>query len=168
MVTYIQKIRNCNVAELFSVYSQSLETDRAMRYSDLDSNEGFQLASQDFYQYLSHVFFRTSGAVLAVYSSEGKYMSALRMEPYKDGYLLSGLETAPEFRRKGFGLRLVRDVILHCTEAGIRVLYSHIHKENVASRNLHISAGFSVIRDCATLIDGTFSTEYETLCCFCK
>lgn len=163
MVTYIHKIKDCNLSGIYSVYSQTLEEDRASHYRNLDTNEGFLLASQDYYQYLSQIFFQTPGAVLAVYFHEGEYASALRLEPYRDGYLLSGLETAPKSRRKGYALRLVRHVIAYCKENGIAVIYSHIHKQNTASKNLHLSAGFEVISDSATLIDGTFSTQYETL-----
>lgn len=168
MVTFHRNRTDCKISELLSVYEQSIETDRRLRYLHFDENIGFQTAAQDFYQYLSQIFFRTSGAVLAAYSDCGKYVSALRLEPYKDGYLLSGLETAPEHRRKGFARRLVTEVIVHCCEAGISRLYSHIHKQNIPSKDLHISVGFSVIRKDAVLLDGTFSDQYETLCYHCK
>ena len=168
MVTYIQKIRDCDISALFSVYSQSLEEARTLHYSRLDANEGFLLASQDYYQYLSQVFFRTPGAVLAVYSHNGEYVSALRLEPYQDGYLLNALETAPDCRGKGFGKHLVEEVIAYCRAAGIHVLYSHVDKQNVASQKLHLAVGFTVVSRNATLLDGTFSTQYETLCFFCK
>ena len=168
MVTYIQKIRDCDISALFSVYSQSLEEARTLHYLRLDANEGFLLASQDYYQYLSRVFFRTSGAILAVYSHNGKYVSALRLEPYQDGYLMNALETAPDCRGKGYGKHLVKEVITYCRAVGIQVLYSHVHKQNAVSKRLHIAAGFTVLSSNATLLDGTFSTQYETLCLFCK
>ena len=164
MVTFIHKLVNCDFAALCAVYAQSLESDRARDYPLLDAREGALLAEQDFYQYLSQVFFKTPGAVLLVYSVQGIYVSALRLEPYKDGFVLSALETCPEYRRNGFALSLVHSAVTFCDQNGIHKLYAHIQKKNIASEKLHLSAGFALLGDGATLLDGAYSSQYTTYC----
>lgn len=164
MVTFIHKLVNCDFAALCAVYAQSLESDRARDYPLLDAREGALLAEQAFYQYLSQVFFRTPGAVLVAFCVEKQYICALRLEPYKDGYLISGLETAQAYRRKGFGLQLVNAALAYCADRGVGKVYAHIHRKNKASEKLHLSAGFALLGDGATLLDGAYSSQYTTYC----
>ena len=116
-------------------------------------------AEQDFYDYLSRVFFRTPGAVYALWEGEGSYASALRLEPYKDGLILSALETAPHLRRRGYGKLLVDAVLSQFPREKI---YSHIAKDNVASRNLHEALGFRKISDHALYLDGSSDHRCDT------
>lgn len=125
--------------------------------------EGLSLpeAEQMFRQYLAEVFFTVSEAVYYVWLEKGKYLSALRLEPYRDGLLLEALETAPEQRGKGYGSALLQAVL---ETAGQVKIYSHVGKRNLASLRIHEKHGFRRISDTAVYIDGSVNDRAYTLC----
>ena len=127
------------------------------------AEEGMTLleAEQDFYGYLREVFFRTPGARYYVWTEGERYVSALRLEPYRDGWLLEALETAPEFRRKGYGRTLV-EAVLELPEYSR--IYSHIHRYNLPSLRLHEACGFQKILDYGVYIDGSVNRYTFTYC----
>ena len=127
------------------------------------AEEGLTLleAEQDFYQYLREVFFPTPGARYFVWVEEGAYVSALRLEPYGDGWLLEALETAPNHRRKGYGRRLVESVI---ALSEYERVYSHIHRKNEPSLRLHEACGFRKVLDHGVYIDGSVNRHTVTYC----
>lgn len=127
------------------------------------AEEGITLldAEQDFYQYLREVFFATPGALYFVWTEGKRYVSALRLEPYRDGWLLEALETAPEYRRKGYGRALV-EAVLEVPELGR--IYSHIHRNNLPSIGLHEACGFRKILDYGVYIDGSVNRYTFTYC----
>ena len=93
MLQVIKSIQEIRFSQIMSVYAESNICYGNKEYPQL--SEGLRLlsAEQDFYAYLRD-FFYTTGAFYAVWCVDGQYRSALRMEPYHDGYLLAGLETA--------------------------------------------------------------------------
>jgi GNAT superfamily N-acetyltransferase len=109
-------------------------------------------AEQDFRQYLREDFFKVSGAAYYVWVEDGQYISALRLEPYKDGLLLEALETTPERRRMGYAGRLIRAVL---EVEPRRPIYAHVAKRNVASLKVHGRCGFRRLLEYATYIDGS-------------
>ena len=82
-------------------------------------------------------FLHTDDARIAVWTLEGTYKTALRLEKYADGFLLSGLETAQDARRKGYAYSLLHAVIQECKNLKQCKLYSHVRKSNRASIQLH-------------------------------
>lgn len=121
-------------------------------------------AEDDFYQYLCQVFFRTKGALYAIWEEKGRYVSALRLEPYRDGLLLEALETRPDCRRQGFARKLMDAVLLLVQQQGSGPVYSHIHKRNTASLQIHLSSGFKRISEQAVYIDGSVTDRSCTMC----
>jgi GNAT superfamily N-acetyltransferase len=109
-------------------------------------------------------FFGEKDAFCAVWVVDGKYCSALRIQKYLDGVLLTGLETAPDERQKGYGYSLVQEVICVLKKRGYDKLYSHVDKKNLPSQRLHRKCGFFVLRDSARLLDGTVTWKMDTLC----
>lgn len=96
----------------------------------------------------------------ALWQEDKDYVCALRFEPYRDGILLSCLQTRQDSRRKGFAQKLILSLHAHFRKP----LYSHVEKKNTASRSLHSKCGFEMISDTAVLLDGTVTSRYETLC----
>ena len=94
-----------------------------------------------------------------MWAPEGLYRSALRLEPYNDGYLLTALETTPAMRRKGYAEALVRAVLNAFSDMPI---YSHVARANRASIALHKKCGFSKHLDYATYLDGSVSAQAVT------
>ena len=159
MLVMIHSIQELRFGQLMTVYEESnLENGREF-YPHLPENQQILNAEQDFYQYLKECFFQTEGAVYALWQEKGTYVSALRIEPYQDGFLLAALETAPSCRKKGYATALIRAVL---ELSWITKVYSHIHKQNVSSRRTHENCGFVKILDYAEYIDGTVRTNSDT------
>lgn len=121
---------------------------------------GLLQAEQEFYQYLRECFFQTPDAVYAIWVENNKYISALRLEPYKDGLLLNALETAPQHRNQGYACKLLNAVL---TQFAGKKIYSHVGKENAPSLAVHKKCGFQKISDFAAYIDGSVDFKAVTL-----
>ena len=107
------------------------------------------------------MFFKTEGAYYLIWEEAGRYVSALRLEPYRDGLLLEALETAPEQRRKGYAAKLMSAAQEF---VGDTKLYSHVHKRNIPSLNVHDFCGFHRILEYAVYTDGSVNDRCCTLC----
>ncbi len=159
MIKIIRSVQELNFQQLWNVYSQSCRKEGKMNYPNSAPEQQLLLAEQDLYSD-TKCFFQDPDALYALWETDGRYRSALRLEPYQDGLLLEGLETAPEDRNKGYAKALVREVL-----AQIQVpVYSHIDKKNTASLAVHLSCGFQIIRDCAVYADGSVSHRAYTMC----
>ena len=161
MLKMIHNMKEISFPALMEVYGETNGKTGREEWPDLPEGFALQQAEQDFYQYLRDVFFKTEGAFYALWEAEGKVVSALRAEPYRDGLLLEALETHPSERRKGYGRALLQGVVAHT--AGIK-LYSHIEKRNEASMQLHTSCGFVKAEDFAVYIDGSVNYRGSTYC----
>ena len=152
MLTVIKNMGQLNFGALMQVYAQSNRESAEERYAREPEAVGMRLAEADFYQYLRECFFVTPGAFYAVWGCGGRYISALRMEPYRDGLLLEALETALEERKKGNAGKLIKAVL--AAVPGQKV-YSHIHRNNRASIRAHEACGFRRVLDYAVYADGS-------------
>ena len=145
---------------LMEVYREgNLENGRRLAPSETEARQ-LQIAEQDFYTYLRDCFFTRPGAAYCVLEENGKYISALRLEPYEDGLLLEALETAPALRGRGYASRLIREVQ---QELGNVRIYSHVSKKNIASLKAHRHCGFEVYLDFAAYLDGSVNNRAYTL-----
>ena len=161
MLILVHSLRDLSFSKLMEVYIESNLENAEKFYPDLSEGQKLIQAEQDFYQYLNEVFFRTSGAVYAIWEEQGAYVSALRLEPYHDGLLLEALETAPPSRRQGYGEKLIRAMQEQFSNLKI---YSHVGKKNVASLRVHETCGFRRISEYAAYIDGSVNRRACTLC----
>lgn len=159
MLLIAKKLSDLSFSSLMEIYLEGNREKAADEWPHLPDSFALQQAEQDFYMYLNDVFFKTSDAFYAIWQQEGKYVSALRLEPYRDGLLLEALETHPEYRRNGYGKALVLAVI-SCNPG--KKIYSHIHKKNMPSIALHGSCGFEKILDHAAYIDGSVNHRAYT------
>lgn len=157
----ITKLHQLSFSSLMTVYEEGNRENGKEFYPRLDEQEQLLRAEQDFYQYLKQVFFSVEGAVYCIWQDGGRYVSALRLEPYQDGLLLEALETALEHRRKGYGEQLIRAVQKAYPHVKI---YSHVHKRNAPSLNIHKKCGFRRISEEAVYIDGSVTNRCCTLC----
>lgn len=160
----ISSMSQLNIEQLMSVYLEGNIKNGEKNFSDLCCEEQIQKAELDFVDYLREDFFRQKDAAYYVWSVDGVYRSALRMEPYRDGLLLEALETAPNSRRNGYAYALISAVVSFLKEKNTTVVYSHVDKCNVPSLKLHIKCGFQRIKESATYIDGTVTQNSCTMC----
>lgn len=159
MIEVFYKLSDIRFGELMCVYQEGNTENAKERYAKLDRNAAILQVEQDFYIFLEEVFFSVDDAAYYVLSENGKYLSALRLEPYEDGFLLEALETRPGFRRKGYAKKLVSFAL----DQVKKPVYSHVLKDNVPSLSAHFSCGFKKIMDSARYIDGTVSHACCTL-----
>lgn len=161
MLIVANKLNELAFGKLMEVYTEdNLENGRDLWPEEPESRQ-IALAEQEFYQYLQQVFFKTNGAKYLIWEEKGRYVSALRLEPYRDGLLLEALETAPSYRRKGCAAKLVQAALAY---AGNVKIYSHVGKKNTASFRTHEKCGFVRILDYAVYADGSVNDRCCTLC----
>lgn len=145
MLIELNKIHALDLKAIAQVYAQSIEReyhkDECVFFEDL------------------RLFFDCNNAVMAAWVCSEAVVAAVRLEPYRDGYLISCLETAPQHRRKGYAAALLKGVF----EKYTGVFYAHVHKGNQASLALHKKLGFTIHQDHAVYVDGSVYTSSFTL-----
>ena len=160
MLYLAENLNRLSFSKLMAVYVEGNQENGQDLWPQFSDNEQLLRAEQAFYQYLNEDFFKTTGAVYAIWLENDTYVSALRLEPYQDGLLLEALETAPEFRKMGYAVRLIEAVKREFPGK----IYSHVGKRNVASLKTHEKCGFQRILDYAVYVDGTVARNAYTLC----
>ena len=163
MLIEATKRKDLDFRALMEVYREGNEENGAVLYPDQPPERRIGLAEENFDRYLTETFFPTPGARYLIWAEDGRYVSALRLEPYQDGFLLEGLETAPGQRRKGYASRLLREAQAYLTEQGPVRLYSHVAKGNTPSLRTHFACGFHRHLDYARYIDGSVDSRSVTL-----
>lgn len=162
MLIIANSMKELDFRQLCYVYAQS-NSERGVRdYSKHSVGEQIIFAEQDFYQDLQ-CFLLEEKAFYAIWAPEGHYVSALRMEPYLEGFLLEGLETAPSARRNGYARALINAVLSYMSKQGDKTVYSHVKKENRASLAAHLTCGFTIWLKYANYVDGSISQNSYTL-----
>lgn len=156
-----KKFSELSFQRLMDIYRESNAENGEYFYSNETPEWQLMLAEQEFYDYLSQVFFRTERAVYLIWTEAGRYVSALRLEPYEDGLLLEALETAPDQRHMGYAQKLIREAL---AVYGNQKIYSHVSKRNIASQRTHESCGFRKILDHAVYADGSVLQSSVTYC----
>lgn len=163
MMKTIKNIHALDFFALTQVYEGSLDADGKKHYRQLSEYEQRRRAEEDFYEYLLGTFFVDKKNTMFVWEDRARYVSALRLERFKDGYLLTGLETMPSERRKGFAKKLLQEVVDYLREHNSKILYSHVEKSNHASLAVHKFAGFEVFANNAVYLDGSVTDSAYTL-----
>ena len=163
MLISVNRLGNLDFRRLMDLYAEGNRANAEALYPDLAFNQGILSAESDFYGYLQEVFFQTKGAFYYIWEENGVYLSALRLEPYRDGLLLEALETHPDYRRMGYGKKLIQSVQCALRKQGSVVLYSHIGKRNMASLKTHLACGFQRISEQAVYIDGSVTDRACTM-----
>ena len=160
MLIIFSCISNISFSALMDLYSETNINDCLKYYPDLTQQEALFNVESSFYHYLNDVFFHSDNSAYYVWVENGIYISALRLEAYNDGLLLTGLETHMEFRNLGYAKKLISEVTARM-RSGTRI-YSHIDKKNVASAGVHKACGFVKIQDYGQMLDGTLDKETDT------
>ena len=106
MLQIVRRLEELDFSAIMDIYIEG-NLEKAEEYGD----GGLLRAEREFYDYLREDFFRQRDAFYAVWKVGGRYVSALRLEPYGDGWLLEALETAPAHRKQGYAKALVRAVL---------------------------------------------------------
>ena len=163
MLKVITKAQELDICKLRDVYAESLGDLVSPGDNQFGGNTHALRKQEQFYSDI-YAFLKVSHAFYGIWTEDGNYVSAVRVEQFSDGMLLSGLETTPKYRGQGFAKNLVEAVAEYLKQIGITKLYSHVSKNNCASLSVHRACGFEVVGDTATFLDGSASSCYVTLC----
>ena len=155
MLLIAKRLEELDFSALMDIYLEG-NLEKAEEYGD----GGLLRAEREFYDYLREDFFRQENAFYAVWTESGTYVSALRMEPHRDGWLLQALETAPDHRNKGYAKILLGSVLDLMEET---LVYSHVSKRNEASLRSHYACGFRKYLDHVVYLDGSVTNRGFTL-----
>lgn len=164
MLKIVTSMSQLNIADLMIVYREDNLENGKILFPDTDPNEQLRRAEDEFESYLREDFFRQKDSFYALWVTDGHYQAALRIEPYDDGLLLEALSTAPGSRHRGYAAALVSHVLKHLQASSYTVVYSHIHKNNTASLQLHKKCGFQLHSESARYLDGTVTQKSCTMC----
>lgn len=155
MLQIAKRLEELDFSALMDVYIEG-NREKAEEYGD----GGLLRAEQEFRDYLREDFFRQKDAFYAIWTVSGRYVSALRLEPYRDGWLLEALETAPNHRKQGYAKALIAEVLGMMGESAV---YSHVSKRNEASLRTHYACGFQKHLDHVVYLDGSVTNRAVTL-----
>lgn len=162
MLLIAKSMPEISFGKLLEVYSAGLLEQAGEEYAYLPCGQALLQVEQSFYQYLRECFFSTQGSVYCIWQEGTHYLSALRLEPYRDGFLLSALETMPQYRNRGYAEMLMKAVLQNLKEFGVTRVYSHIDRRNRASLAVHRRCGFRQILEYAVYLDGSVSASAGT------
>ena len=152
MLICVRTFQELDFDALMQVYLEGNRENGEDLYPEETPERQLELALRDFENYLRHDFFSNKDARYWIWSEDGVYLSALRLEPYEDGLLLEALETHPEYRCSGYAKKLICAVMKQLP-AGTRV-YSNISKRNTPSLVTHRACGFYKLLDYSVDTDG--------------
>lgn len=153
MLICARNIEQLDFDALMEIYEEGNIENGAYFFPEESVEQQRILAVQAFREYLEEDFFRQKDAQYWIWTDNGRYVSALRLEAYEDGLLLEALETRPDCRKQGFAGNLIR-AVLRQLSSGTRV-YSHVNKKNEASIATHLACGFHKHLDYVPESDGT-------------
>ena len=162
MLKICRNIGQLDFRQLMDVYEETNRLIGRQVYPKKPENLQILFAEQDFYGYLE-LFYQDPKAMYAVWVAEGVYKAALRLEQYRDGFLITALEVPQKARHQGIATLLLESVMTYCRENNACPLYSHVSKENIPSLGLHQKCGFAVIADKAEFLDGSIRSDHFTL-----
>lgn len=160
MLHLFNSLARMDTQALMEIYAESNCENAEDMFPDLESSAGILRVESEFLDYLRRDFFSQPGAVYALWRQDGIDVSALRLEPYKSGYLLEALETRPDSRNRGYACDLIRAVQ---QLPQYDCLYSHVSRRNLPSMTVHQKSGFNIILDHAVYLDGSINTRSCTL-----
>ncbi len=163
MLKVISNFRELDFTLLMEVYEEGNLQKGKQLYPNRSEYEQLSLSEEEHRDYLCE-FFRSKDSFVAVWELHGRYSAALRIEPYRDGLLLTALETAPRLRGKGCATALLRHTLAYISETSSLPVYSHVKKSNKASLAVHKKCGFQIVLDHAVYLDGSVFTDNYSLC----
>ena len=146
MLRIVKQLDHKLAKSLENIYQESIKNGKyAVNLDIFDDYQGNG-------EYTEHTYF--------LWEDCGVFTTCVQAEQIEKGILIHSLETAPEFRQKGFAKSLLSEALTHL---GDYPVYVHIRKNNHISLTLHQELGFQICNDFARLLDGTVSQNYYTL-----
>ena len=149
MLIKITEYQKVDTKNLMDVYSESNYENTDYFFPDEpDKKVAVQKVEAGFLDFLKNDFFGKADATYWILEINGVYVSALRTCIIRRGlYYLEALETRPDYRRKGYGARLLSSVADSLKENGPFRLCCCVGKNNTASLKAHEKSGFQIVSE---------------------
>lgn len=145
-IVFTNKIDGIDLEKLMDLYEESnwenLSMVEANNTEKIDENILYQKVRQSYKAYIENEFLTSGKNYLAILIDEKSHLSALRLYDEGEFFLLEALETNPQYRRCGYGERLVREVI-NLLAKGTEIR-SEVGISNKKSLALHKKLGFKI------------------------
>ena len=145
----------------FFYSTTGLDLGQLSSFWEPDLRSGIDSYSAEKCEYLLTLF--QNRGFLGVCECDGVYVSVVRVEKLDNTWLIAGLETHPDHRKRGHAAYLLESVLAHLQQLGAACVISHVEKRNTASLTLHKKLGFLTLYDYAKYLDFTVTTKAYTL-----
>ena len=106
----------------------------------------------DYHEFMKEFFSnQTRKQIVIINKKENIIVSALRIiDLGNQRWLLEAVETALEYRQKGYGIELVKGMIKEVERNGGKYIYANISEKNIGSQKMHEKCGFVATENKAT------------------
>ncbi len=132
--------------QLMDIYQESNKENAMEFYHGRPRADAVRRVERDFLEFIRTKFFNGSGRTYWVLEQERVWVCALRLAVVEPGVLyLESLETHPDYRRRGFAVRLLKGIMEKLKKDGPYKLYDCVHKNNEASLKTHEKCGFKIV-----------------------
>lgn len=143
----IATLNDLDKDQWFDVYNNGLLEDRDYDIDKLSKIEISRISKNiknDYLNYLNNQVKNKDFMFYSVIKNEDVLVAVCRLVKSQNEYYIEGLETHRDFRKQGFGLTVLKEVLKHSKTLEINIIYSTIRLRNKASINTHIKCGFVV------------------------
>lgn len=149
MLHIITSYAELNGPRLMAVYAESNSENTEYFFPEIEDKAlAVKKVEEGFLNFLRDEFFIGPGPAYYILEEAGEWVSALRMNELEPGfYYLEALETRPRFRRRGYAVRLLNEVIHHLKAEGPFCICDCVDKENEPSVRTHLDCGFRIASD---------------------
>ncbi len=132
--------------KLMSVYKEAIFENADYFYPETENrDEARKKAWEDNLSFLEDKFFSKPGNVYFILEEDNEYRSVLRLSKIEEGlYYLESLETAPNFRKMGYAVKLLNLTKEYLKREGSFTIKDSVKKTNEASIKTHQKAGFVI------------------------
>ena len=169
MLLRIKNYTDINDRKLMDIYTESnFENVDYFYLDEVDKSVGVKKVEAGFLDFLKNNFFKQEEAAYWVLEENGIWVSAARTCFIKhDIIYLEALETMPSKRNKGYGSKLLFELIEALKKEGHFRLCDCVSKKNIPSLKTHEKCGFKIVADVGNdylnndVDDHCFSLEYK-------
>ena len=133
--------------KMMAIYAEGNKENAEYFYPQTDKLEAIEKVERDFCRCIKNEFLNGTN-IYYVLEIDGVWVSALRLYCLGNNfYYLEALETMPQYRRKGYAVRLLTEVINDLKEKGSFKICDSVGKKNTASLNTHKKCGFKIVSE---------------------
>lgn len=149
MMIKISRYDAIDEKKLMAIYAESNLENTDYFYPEItDKAKALKKVERSFCDYIKTEFLDGKNLYF-VWETGGVWVSALRLYCIEENfYYLEALETAPDFRKKGYAAQLLIAVANEMKANGHFKICACVGKNNVASLHTHKKCGFHIVSEC--------------------